>query len=608
MAPRPAVRKATVQIASLNCRGRITANTQELGTLLASQDIDILGAQEVKSHMHISVPGYDWIPGLDRFLRPRHHLGIGFFIKKSLRGLTSFAAIDKDHEFMWLKLAGQRTVQDTYICVLYCLTQKHPVEQRKAFYAALLESCSSFMAKGEVVLLGDFNARLGLISGDRGTMSSNGKLLLAFLRSAFADGEGDWMYVSLLNASPGGVGVPTREETGKTSTIDYLITAPESLTRVQDVHVENCNQSLGANALGSDHHLLFVDWKLVSEELPKANPNRTIKNYQRLQDPVIKAAYQKALTSELAQWSLSLEAFSDLCNDSNSPQDVILQGLDSKYESLIQHIAKAEADTFPTKVVGPNARSWWDEELQDLIKSRTEAHEEWKSFCQSPGYDASKPNAIYQLLWNKYVQLRRRAHSLASAKKSQEYQNMLSNLKTDYISDRQHFFKEILRIRRKKSPSSQISALRVDGNARIGVTSRPSEIKQILHELHSKMGKEDPQNNKFDQPHYHTIAAIVAAINPSEVGPIFCEKEISFNEINDAVAEAQNQKACGLDQVHNEPLKHGGKSVFDALRLLFNLLLKTGSSPSLWAKALVHLMFKRRGSDPLDPVLIAQFP
>jgi hypothetical protein len=31
------------------------------------------------------------------------------------------------------------------------------------------------------------------------------------------------------------------------------------------------------------------------------------------------------------------------------------------------------------------------------------------------------------------------------------------------------------------------------------------------------------------------------------------------------------------------------------------VLLKTGVCPSIWAKALVHLIFKGRGSDPLDP-------
>jgi exonuclease III len=126
MAPKRRVCNDTIRVASLNTRGRVAANTQELRRLLTAKKIDILGAQEVKSHMPISIPGYDWVPGLDCFLRPGHHLGIGFLVKKHLRGLTSVAATDKNHEFMWIKLAGHGPVQDTYICVLYCLTQKTP--------------------------------------------------------------------------------------------------------------------------------------------------------------------------------------------------------------------------------------------------------------------------------------------------------------------------------------------------------------------------------------------------------------------------------------------------------------------------------------------------
>jgi hypothetical protein len=44
---------------------------RNLEKLLAAKKIDILGAQEVKSHMPISISGYDWIPGLESLSTPR---------------------------------------------------------------------------------------------------------------------------------------------------------------------------------------------------------------------------------------------------------------------------------------------------------------------------------------------------------------------------------------------------------------------------------------------------------------------------------------------------------------------------------------------------------
>jgi exonuclease III len=226
--------KDVIRIASLNARAKLHGSSQELGELLAKKHIDILGAQEVRSKHRIQVTGYNWIGGPDWFSRPPKHLGIGFLVHNQVRGLTSVVSKDKVHEFMKIKLAGKGNVPDTFICVAYCPTHRHPVEKRRSFYAALLESCTSFMSEGDILLVGDFNARLGQISCDRGEANSNGKLLLSLLRSAFADGE-DETYVSLLNCSFGCRGLPTREKSGKISIIDYIITSPESITRVQNV-------------------------------------------------------------------------------------------------------------------------------------------------------------------------------------------------------------------------------------------------------------------------------------------------------------------------------------------------------------------------------------
>jgi hypothetical protein len=74
-----------------------------------------------------------------------------------------------------------------------------------------------------------------------------------------------------------------------------------------------------------------------------------------------------------------------------------------------------------------------------------------------------------------------------------------------------------------------------------------------------------------------------------------------LDEIDAALADAQSHKACGLDQIANKPLRFGAEQLSPALHTIFNVLLKTCVCLSIWAKALVHLIFKGRGSDPLDP-------
>jgi hypothetical protein len=187
------------------------------------------------------------------------------------------------------------------------------------------------------------------------------------------------------------------------------------------------------------------------------------------------------------------------------------------------------------------------------------------------------------------VQLRRKAHNLASQKKSQEWQTMLSRLESQFISDCNHFFSEIVKIRRKRTTSPHsLSSIREDGGP---IKNDPDEIKRLLFDLHSRMGKQDAHTDIFDKPHYFEITSLVASISGTEKGPAFCEEVISLDEIDAALAEAQSHKACGLDQIANEPLKFGAEQLSPALHTVFNVLLKTGICPSIWAKALVHLIF-----------------
>jgi hypothetical protein len=104
--------------------------------------------------------------------------------------------------------------------------------------------------------------------------------------------------------------------------IDYILTAPESLCRVANVKVECATQQDGANALGSDHHLLFVDWKLSVDASNPDCPRRSIFNYLKLQKPAIREAYNTALTSELQNWSLEVDPFCLCLNEGTLSQTV----------------------------------------------------------------------------------------------------------------------------------------------------------------------------------------------------------------------------------------------------------------------------------------------
>ena len=90
---------------------------------------------------------------------------------------------------MWVKVRGGRGREALYICCVYMPTDSTSVSVIDSSYEKLKEDVLSFKQKGRIVLLGDFNARVGKavdvndVIGMFGEETSNasGNRLISFL-------------------------------------------------------------------------------------------------------------------------------------------------------------------------------------------------------------------------------------------------------------------------------------------------------------------------------------------------------------------------------------------------------------------------------------------
>jgi hypothetical protein len=76
----------------------------------------------------------------------------------------------------------------------------------------------------------------------------------------------------------------------------------------------------------------------------------------------------------MQHWATKAAPFCNSLEGGTLSKDALNQRLDTMYSSLTSHILKAVSETVPSRVVGPNCRSCWDEELQDLVNVRSEAY------------------------------------------------------------------------------------------------------------------------------------------------------------------------------------------------------------------------------------------
>ena len=76
---------------------------------------------------------------------------------------------------------------------------------------------------------------------------------------------------------------------------------------------------------------------------------------------------------------------------------------------------------------------------------------------------------------------------------------------------------------------------------------------------------------------------------------IFCVEGIIEN-----IFKLKNNKACGLDNIRNEYLKHAPQSLIAFICDSFKPILETGLIPKVWCQGLFMLLYKNKG-DRYDP-------
>jgi hypothetical protein len=232
--------------------------------------------------------------------------------------------------------------------------------------------------------VGDFNAHLGTLTGDTAEESSNGRLLKSLLQLVFNNGEND-DYLSILNTRPDAFGVPTRQEGSKSSIPDYIICSVLLLSRVNSFHIESQSQKDGANACGSDYHLLLLKWK--QDVVPSSKINQAPHfawDTTVLLKEVCKKEYQAALANRFTSYNAVVDpvlSFPHLIPLSYA----LRQSLQDTISAIFNHqITLAMAKVVPARKISANSKPFWDESLRDLQILRTAAHSKMRNLKVFP--------------------------------------------------------------------------------------------------------------------------------------------------------------------------------------------------------------------------------
>ena len=75
---------------------------------------------------------------------------------------------------------------------------------------------------------------------------------------------------------------------------------------------------------------------------------------------------------------------------------------------------------------------------------------------------------------------------------------------------------------------------------------------------------------------------------------------ITVEEVIPMIKKLKNNKACGIDQIRNEFLKHATGKVLEVITIVFNIVLESGIVPHDWCVGLIVPILKNKGLEK-DP-------
>ena len=576
------VRKSTCNILFWNIHGQVTKIVGNKFTdtefLKVCNDFDILGIVELHTKNTPSIQGYKLIKDKIRDKRhngPKISGGIAIFAKKEIAHMVKY--VPNNHEdSVWVKLPKEVTgeTKDIYIgtCYISPPPRNNPaqpndtiLEDKHKSLEKIFREAQTFSQKGEVILQGDINARIGnqpdFLSKDKfddlfgienqdinpprnsedKTVCERGSILLDLCRS--------FDYLIANGRKPGDLfGKYTSIQWNGSAVVDYVITPASTLQRIVEFKVGDFVPCI------SDHCPLEYKIKLKlskQTETPidmKKLPPRCKWN------ETLKSTFLNTLKTEENK-----EIFEHTLEDTNiTPEDGI-----TLLSSTLLKCASWNSTTTENKEkrkqksVDTHQKPWFDKDCK-------EAKRKINTIAKQLKHKPNDPKIRESLFSTK-----RTFKNLIKKKKLLYKQSIIQEMQLTKASD----IKKYWRLLKKLD----------------------------LNHCSTKNLGEDISPNEWVN-HYTQLLQVTdmnkIPANAAESGPL--DYQITLDELMKAKSILKPGKATGIDTLSNEMISEALKVYPTAFLNVMNILMKEGKCVSQWLTSLLVPIHKKGPVDNPD--------
>jgi endonuclease/exonuclease/phosphatase family metal-dependent hydrolase len=505
-----------------------TKRDQEVIQELDRHRIDICGIAETKKKGKGSARYNNYILIYSGKCRSeRAHSGVGILLNEKYEHTIKDDIDYVSDRILRVTLSINNT--SVHLISIYAPDICKPREETEEFYNKLQDTIEHLPSSDKVIILGDFNARIGKheIQGikqrfNEDVLNENGVQLIDFcsrnemrINNTFYPHKEQHKYTF----------INTRNQK---STIDYIITNRQiHPSQISDV------RALTSANVGTDHHLILCKLKMAKPPKKLTSPKYIEKyNLEALDVKNTHSIYQNTISHKIANNQIKEE------NNVEEAWSKIRKNIDDAAEEIL---GKRKINTNAVNRKTP----WFTDEVKQL------AEEKRKSYLS---YRSSPTTAEYK----KYVQVRNRVNSQISRIKKNYWKKFTEDMEKDLYGAQKKVWKML---RNRKKPINELIQTKS-----ITIEQWESYFKELYNDNSEKSTKTLPTNEKV---------------------------EITETETARAIKKLKNRKSPGIDNIPNELIKYAGTSLATEINRLFNKILETTSIPNEWRTSVTIPIFKK---------------
>lgn len=468
----------------------------------------------------------------------RHEFGTGFVVREELVGsVIEFKPINE--RMCQIRFAGKW--YNYTMLSIHAPTEEKDDIVKEAFYDELERTLYGIPKQDMVVMLGDFNAKVGKEEAFRPVIGSH---------SLHEDCNDNGIRLVDMAAANNLLIKSTMFEHKRIHKQTWI--SNDGVTRNQIDHVL-VNARYGSNIIDvrslrgvdadSDHLLVRAK---VRARISSQKYNNTAQlpkwNIETFKDDIKKREYQGSLTAHL---------------ESSSRQEDV-----EKTWGNIKWAITKSTQSIVGKKKAERRNSWFDKECEEKIRTRNMAR---LRMLQNPNDDNRK----------KYRQERASTRRTFREKKRRQEQEMLENLEASRTNNQtRKFFQKVRSIKGGFRPRTDMFLKTDDG----ALVTKNFEVMEMWRSYFDQL-----LNAQQDQGRgmvtYYTADPLVEEPTPEEV--------------TNAIGRLKNNKAPGNDTIPAECLKYGGEIFLKHFHTLILQIWKEEKIPSSWKESVIVPLHKK---------------